>query len=156
LLAEGRTEVSGGRLATFDPTMLANDGYVIVVAAFDVGGRGWVESLPVDLTGGLKLGEFRAPFTGLSVPLAGIPIQGPRVYGTRQSGESGDFGFGWTLGVRQANVRETVAQTPAAFFSTGAPFRAGTRVYVTDPAGERVGFTFDPERTFNPFLGELW
>ena len=62
-LAEGRSEVSNGRLATFDPTRLMNDGYVIVVAAFDAGGRGWVESRQVELTGQLKLGEFRCRST---------------------------------------------------------------------------------------------
>ena len=35
------------------------------------------------------------------------------------------------------------------------PFRHGTRVYLTNPAGRRVGFTFDPEPE-GGLLGTIW
>ena len=155
LLARGTAPVADGVLATFDPTLVADDGYVIRVIAFNTNGRGQAQALPVEVAGGAKLGNFHLAITDLSVPVAGIPIQVTRVYDTLNAGTSGDFGYGWSLGVRDAQIRETVPQTPQAFFSTGAAFRYGTRVYITAPDGTREGFTFQPYAT-GGLLGAIW
>ncbi len=144
---DGPTPVLDGVLATFDPTLLQNDGYVIRVVAFNTNGLGQVEGVRVNLAGNAKLGEFRLEFNDLELPLAGVPISVTRIYDTRQANQEGDFGFGWTLGVQDAQIRETVPPGPGSgLFSTGHPFIPGvTRVYLTNPSGERVGFTFDQE-----------
>ncbi|MFO0796118.1 MAG: putative Ig domain-containing protein [Gemmataceae bacterium] len=143
-IAQGTSPVVNGRLGTFDPTLLPNDPYVIAVVAYDVLGRGYVSGVDVALVGNAKLGEFRLDFTDLSLPLNGIPVQITRTYDTRLSGEVGDFGYGWTIGVRDARIRETVPPGPGdGLFSSGHPFvPSRTKVYLTNPAGQRVGFTY--------------
>lgn len=154
----GPTPVRDGVLATFDPTMLANDGYVIRVIAFNTNGLGWAEPVVVSVAGNAKLGEFRLEFTDLEVPLAGIPIRVTRVYDTRHASQEGDFGFGWKLGVRDADIRETVPPGPGrGLFSTAHPFIPGkTRVYLTSPAGERIGFTYEEQLVTGGFIGALY
>jgi RHS repeat-associated protein len=142
-IATGSTNVSNARLATFDPTVLRNDEYLIRVYAEDVNGLGRYEATLVSVTGNAKLGNFALEFTDLSVPLAGIPIDVLRRYNTFDSRISGDFGYGWSLGYREADIRETVPDTGGDIF-TATPMRVGTRVYINNPQGERIGFTFKP------------
>ena len=152
--------VLDGLLGVFDPTLLANDLYDLRVEAQDLSGNIWREPLQLNVAGRAKLGQFTLDFTDLTVPLAGIPIQIHRTYDTLLAGQSGDFGFGWQLTVAAANLRESVRVTPAersgvpAAFSA-APFRTGTRVYLTNPSGQRVGFTFDPLPE-GGLLGTIW
>ncbi len=136
-LPSGTRAINAATLATFDPTALKNDSYVIRVYAQDVNGSGWYEPVIVGVSGNLKFGEFRLEFTDLEVPLAGIPITLSRVYDTRDAQRIGDFGYGWTLGVQGAQIRETLHD---------GTFYNGTRVYLNTPDGRRVGFTAYPTR----------
>ncbi len=129
-------EVPSVEAAVFDPTMLLNDSYLIRVTITDINNRKRIEGVLVHVQGNLKFGEFRLEFTDLAVPVAGIPIQITRVYDSRLSKRSGDFGHGWSLGVRDAQIRETLRQ---------GTFYPGTRVYLNAPDGRRIGFTVRPE-----------
>jgi YD repeat-containing protein len=149
LIAEGTTPIIAGVLATFDPTLLPNGHYDLRVFAQDVSGNGTYQQIPIGVEGQAKLGNFRLEFTDLRIPVTGVPITIGRMYDTLDSAQSGDFGFGWSLHIAEARIRETVPITEAEL--SGAPslfaansFRQGTRVYLTNPAGRRVGFTFDP------------
>lgn len=151
LLAEGTTPVLNGTLATFDPTTLANDAYWVRVVARNINGDETARAVLVNVVGNLKLGEFRQEFTDLAVPLAGIPVEVTRVYDTHQADTPGDFGFGWQLGVQDPRIHATVPELPrddpqSAILGlyAAAPYRDGTRVYLTGPDGRRVGFTFTP------------
>lgn len=162
-IEEHTTAVVNDTLAIFDPTLLPNDAYWIRVTAQDVSGNIYSLQTQVNVSQNAKIGNFHLEYTDLSVPLAGIPIQVTRVYDTLQADQMGDFGFGWTMSLANANIRETVPQDPNGFFATGAAFRAGTKVYLTTPDGNRVGFTFDPirqdfdELTGLPFpFGPVW
>jgi RHS repeat-associated protein len=154
--------VTDGLLGVFDPTLLQRDDYDLRVVAQDINGLTTIVQLglPVSVEAQAVLGNFRLDFTDLSIPLAGIPIQIHRTYDTLNAARSGDFGYGWTLGIAQANVRESVRVSEAersgitAIFGA-APFRPGTRVYLTNPAGRRVGFTFDPVPE-GGVLGTIW
>jgi hypothetical protein len=69
---------------------------------------------------------------------------------------SGDFGYGWSLSIFDPDIFETTPQTTGAdsFFGE-APLRMGDKIYLTDPNGDRVGFTFEP--TAQPgLLGTIW
>lgn len=146
LLNEGTTEVFQGVLATFDPTLLTNDSYAVMVEAFDANGQGTIRGILLQVEGSAKLGNFRLDFTDLVVPLAGIPIEITRVYDTLQANIVGDFGYGWSLGTRDARILETV---PAS-----QDFVAGqTKVYLTTPAGRRVGFTYQEEVISSSYFG---
>ena len=96
-------EVIDGELAVFDPSNVENGPYAVAVAAFDVNGRGSIQSTIVSVEGNVQVGNFRLDFTDLSIPLAGIPIEVTRVYDTVNAPDEGDFGFGWKLGVQDAS-----------------------------------------------------
>ena len=132
-------------LGNFDPTLLRNDEYVIRLTAWDVNGNSASTGLGLSVTGNLKLGNFRLEFTDLSVPLAGIPIQVTRVYDTLSANQQGSFGYGWSLGAYDADIRETIPQSGPCGLGTCTPIKVGSRVYLTTPDGRRVGFTFEPE-----------
>jgi YD repeat-containing protein len=157
---------AGGRgvvnalLGTFDPTLLPNDHYEIRVFAQDVSGNQTFESMELSVEGQAKLGNFRLEFTDLEISLAGIPIQINRVYDTLDANQSGDFGFGWSLALYAPRIRETVRISPAeqagvASLFGANPFRQGTRVYLNNADGRRVGFTFDPVPEPG-LLGTIW
>lgn len=149
VIGSGESLVSDGKLGTFDPTMLPNDSYVLAIVAYDVTGSGWVQPSLVSVTGNAKLGDFRLEFTDLTLPLNGIPITINRVYDTKDSYSSSDFGYGWSLGVRDAKIRETV--------SAGELFiPARTKVYLTAPDGNRVGFTYHEVRPQGSWFGTIW
>ncbi|HMP17477.1 MAG TPA: hypothetical protein PKD72_10670, partial [Gemmatales bacterium] len=76
----------------------------------------------------------------MTIPLAGIPIEIRRVYDTLNAGVKNDFGYGWTLSIADPRIRETVPQhVGIGFFGReAAPFKVGTKVYLTTPTGKRV------------------
>jgi YD repeat-containing protein len=67
-------------------------------------------------------------------------------------GQVGTFGAGWRLATVDSQVQVDVAETGREAFGVYNPFRVGTRVYLTTPTGERVGFTFAPQRQQIPGL----
>ena len=146
-IAQGTADVSNATVATFDPTLLANDSYVIRVIAQDLNGLLTTRGVTVGVSGEAKLGNFNLSFTDLQLPLAGIPITITRSYDTLNADTQGDFGYGWSLGLQDGRILETV---PA-----GQSFQIGTRVYITNPEGRRVGFTFEPKQVGSLF-GTYW
>ncbi len=147
LLAEGAGEVSNSQLATFDPTALRNDGYIIRVMAQDFSGNIAIQALTTFVAGDAKLGQFSLEYSDLSMPLAGIPIEITRRYNSFDAAVQGDFGYGWSLAVGNPDLRETVpvaANEVSASLFTANAYTIGTRVYLTNPDGDRVGFTFEP------------
>ncbi|QGJ71800.1 Hypothetical protein PBC10988_35090 [Planctomycetales bacterium 10988] len=158
--AEGTTEVVDGVLGTFDPTVLARDAYDLRVFAQDISGNQYTLEIPrISVEGGAVLGEFSLDITDLSIPLAGIPITVSRHYSTYETHRPGDFGVGWSLGMADAHIRETVPQNPFeeqnGLFSA-SPFTAGTRIYLTGPDGQRAGYTFEPELVGTGLIGPIW
>ncbi len=139
------TEDVNGELGNFDPTSLARDGYVIALVGFDNNGQGYIDATVVGVEGSLQLGNFHLEFTDLTLPLAGIPITIGRVYDTLNSKDEGDFGYGWTLGVQDARIVEIGAIGQGGVNDAGnAQFVPGkTKVYLTNPDGKRVGFTYE-------------
>ncbi|MCA9209961.1 MAG: RHS repeat protein, partial [Planctomycetales bacterium] len=144
-IATGTTAKSNELLGTFDPTMILNNSYIIRLLAHDATGRSRAEGIFVAVTGETKIGNFRLEFTDLSLPLAGIPIDITRVYDTLQADTSGDFGFGWSQGGNDPHILETVPD--------GAEFAPGkTKVYLTNPEGRRVGFTYTETKILEGLL----
>lgn len=153
-IAQGTEPVADGVLAVFDPTVLPNDAYVLRVNAWNKNGLGWAEPLVLQVTGRAKLGNFAVEFVDLQLPLAGVPIRLSRVYNSFNADKAGAFGQGWSLALQDADIAETVPQTGSGFGST--PFRVGTRVYLSAPDGQRVGFTLQPEVGAVSFLGAVF
>ncbi|MEZ6136168.1 MAG: putative Ig domain-containing protein [Pirellulaceae bacterium] len=138
VLATSSVETINGELATFDPTMLSNDPYVVAVVAYDHTGNASVKTRVINVAGNVQVGNFRLEFTDVSLPLLGIPVQINRIYDTLDAGNEGDFGFGWSLGVQDARILETTS--PLSDFIAGE-----TKVYLTGPNGRRIGFTYQEE-----------
>ena len=132
-------------IALIDATLLKSNSYIARVVARNDIGLGWVEPLPIEITGDVKLGRNRLEYTDVSIDLAGFPLSFTRVYDSYQADEDGELGFGWTIDLQDPDIRETVADTGTGAIFGATPFRDGTRVYITAPTGERLGFTFKPE-----------
>ncbi len=155
-IASGMAEVNNAKLATFDPTLLQNDSYIVRLTAFNSGGLTSSIDTTVNVSGDLKLGNFRMSFTDISIPLAGIPILATRTYDTLTSNQGGDLGYGWKLSYRDVDLRTNLSKTGDEAGGLFPPFRDGTRVYVTLPGGKREGFTFKPKAVglFDPYQKE--
>jgi RHS repeat-associated protein len=155
-IAHGTQNITAAKLGTFDPTLLQNDNYVIRVIAEDLSGNTTAKVVPISVTGDLKLGDLHLEFTDLSISVSGIPITVNRDYDSNKASESSDFGFAWSLGTQNADIRESVPVDPNeinGLFLAANPFKVGTRVFITNPDGKREGFTFDPQPQFSLFGG---
>ena len=75
-----------------------------------------------------------------------------RSYDSLTADHSGTFGYGWRLAVQDVSIQTTVPPTGHESSGIFNPFRIGTRVYLTLPTGQRVGFTFAPARHDVPGL----
>lgn len=156
-IAEGTAEIpTSSVIAQLDATLLKSDGYIVRIVARNDIGLGWVEPLALDVTGEIKLGRNRLEFRDISINLAGFPLQFVRVYDSFQSGEDGELGYGWSLDLQDADIRETVPDTGSLGLFGSTPFRDGTRVYITAPTGERLGFTFKPEVGTSSAFGAVY
>jgi RHS repeat-associated protein len=94
--------VADGELGTFDPTLLKNGLYGLRLEATDLEGRVVKETIAVSVEGQMKIGHFTLSFVDLAVPVSGLDIEVVRTYDSRDR-RQGDFGFGWTLDVRQGS-----------------------------------------------------
>ena len=153
-IASGTENVDNDVLGRLDPTLLQNGSYVLRLEAFDAGGNGNVIEQGVEITGELKLGNFRQEFSDASINLSGIPIEIVRTYDTLDSSKNGDFGFGWSLGIWDSNLTVNLPSSPLEDIGIYTPFEVGTRVYITRPDGVREGFTFDPTIRVLPGFGD--
>jgi RHS repeat-associated protein len=155
-IAQGTAPVTDGKLATFDPTRLANDAYVVRVLAQDTSGNVSAAGVQLDVIDNLKLGRFTRQETDLSIPLAGITIGVTRVYDSLQADQQGDFGFAWRLDIADPQIHKTVPPNPSGSLFSNSTFKDGTRVYITSPSGQREGFTFTPILESASFFGIVW
>jgi RHS repeat-associated protein len=105
-LASGNTPVTNGLLGIFDPTLLLNGTYALRLVATDAAAQTTATSVSLVVAGQQKVGNFSLSFIDLNVPVAGLPIQLTRNYDSRDK-RAGDFGVGWTLGIRNVRVEES-------------------------------------------------
>ncbi len=95
VLASG-TGAPPATLATFDPTLLVNGAYQILVSAKASGGCTTTAVSNVFVTGEMKLGDYRTTYLDMETTIAGFPIQVLRTYDTKDK-RRGDFGVGWRV-----------------------------------------------------------
>jgi YD repeat-containing protein len=143
-LASGNTPVSSATLATFDPTVVANGPYVLRLTATDIAGRTSQATIVVEADSTTKPTQYLRTETDLSVVLAGSVFNLVRSYDSLTAGQSGTFGYGWSLASEDTDIQTTVLPTGHEATGIYNPFLIGTRVYLTLPSGQRVGFTFTP------------
>jgi RHS repeat-associated protein len=104
--AAGSGARNSAPLGTLDPTMMLNGIYTLRLTATDAHGQTASESISVVVDKNLKVGNFTVSFVDMSIPLAGMPIEIVRTYDSRDK-RAGDFGVGWTLGLRSMRVEKT-------------------------------------------------
>jgi RHS repeat-associated protein len=152
VLVEGTGPVSESEVAMIDPTVLPEGEYWISILGSDGLQTGGIE-FRTNVGGGFKPGRVRSATADVIMPLAGTPLTIGRSYDSLDAGlhgqSGGDLGPGWRLylsGSVQDSVRETSDPDSPLAAMLAEPFNFGTRVVVTKPDGERVGFTFEPEQ----------
>jgi RHS repeat-associated protein len=106
LLNQGSGAVSNSSLAAFDTTLLLNGLYAIRLTTSDQFGQNAIDEISLVVERNLKVGQFTVSFEDMSVPVAGIPIQVIRTYDSRDK-RKGDFGYGWTLGIKNLRVEKS-------------------------------------------------
>ncbi len=110
VMAEGTTNVTEQVLATFDPSMLFNGQYAIILEATDTSGQISQDSVIATVEGDLKVGNFTITLEDLNIPMAGIPVRITRTYDSRRRFEKLDFGYGWSIGYQDVKVEESRTQ----------------------------------------------
>ena len=145
VIASGDGAVDDGLLTTLDPTTMANGSYRVQLLADDGLNTGGVEFI-YNVAGDLKLGNFSATFTDLVVPVGGIPLSVARTYNSLDTVTPSDFGKGWTftLSGRVVDTSKEIPKDDLIGLLSQDAFTLSSRVTVTKPNGQRVGFTFDP------------
>jgi YD repeat-containing protein len=148
VMASGIGAVDGSTIATFDPTLLVNGIYTLLLSSTNsVGSSSTSVSLSVDAR--MKVGLFTLTFTDLSTAVGGLPLTVTRTYDSRDK-TIGDFGFGWKLGISDVRVEKS-GKTGAfwqqqffdeTFFSEFclSPSQAAS-VAITFPSGRQYRFT---------------
>ena len=147
-------------LATFDPTLLANDTYAITISATASGGGMQTLATSVAVTGGFKPGRYVTTYQDLVVPVNGLKMTVQRTYDSTDK-RVGDFGVGWHVDL--SNVRVTtngplgsgswsLFPTSCTLFCTYG-FASSTPhfVTVTYPDGHQEVFDFTPSGGVGPF-----
>jgi RHS repeat-associated protein len=132
-----------GQIGTLDTTMLANGSYWIQLQATDTSGEFEYSMILVTVAGNYKPGRVTATVTDLVVPATGLPINIQRTYDSLNASTSGDFGYGWNLGI---NVNLSVDPAGDVTFTLGGQRRT---FYLTpEPNGflpyDDVIFTPEP------------
>ena len=102
--AEGTGDASGN-LGTLDTTLMLNGLYDIRLSATNQSGQTSSDIISVSVERNLKIGHFTVSFEDMNVPMMGLPIQVIRTYDSRDK-RTGDFGVGWTLGIRNVRVEK--------------------------------------------------
>ncbi len=127
-----------GTIGTLDTTMLQNGSYWIQLQATGADGEQQYSLVMVTVSGNYKPGRVTATVTDLVVPAAGLAINIRRTYDSLNAGTSGDFGYGWNLGI---NVNLVVDNLGNVTFTLG---------------GQRKTFDLTPSRPPCTIVGCLF
>ncbi|MCP4712327.1 MAG: hypothetical protein GY869_27210, partial [Planctomycetes bacterium] len=146
LLADGTEQVVDTDLAMLDPNGLANGAYQIRLTAADIGGRSTMINQTVEINTASKSDSLQISTTDITTVLNGVPIEIVRNYSTLNATDSGTFGFGWSLTGFDPHITTNVPLTGWEHTGVYNAFTEQTRLYLDLPDGQRVGYTFAPDR----------
>jgi RHS repeat-associated protein len=130
-IAAGNTSIeTPATLGTVRVGELTNGFYTLKLTGKDIGGRISVATKTIEVNTGI---QAKSSKTDLNVNLAGINIDLNRYY---RIGATGSFGKDW-----QDNLNGDIQLN---LVDKNEGLINGTRLYITAPTGERIGFTFIP------------
>ena len=144
MLATGSGTISNAAITALDPAKFDNGFYTLRLRATDIAGRTAVVETQVEISSQVKAPELVPPQADLTVTINGHAVSVVRQYNSLAATESGTFGNGWRLMLRDTDVVTNIPETGGEALGVFNPMRTGSRVYLTLPTGERVGFTFAP------------
>ncbi|MCP3998595.1 MAG: hypothetical protein GY722_26525, partial [bacterium] len=104
VLAAGSGTVTAETLAQFDPTLLLNGLYDLVLTASDALGQTASKKTSLVVEGQMKVGNFTLSFVDLAIQVSGLDLEIIRTYDSRDQ-QPRDFGVGWRLDIRQGSYR---------------------------------------------------
>src|SRR5207248_1127140 len=145
-IASGTSPVAGPVLTRFDPALLSAGFYRLRLTATDIAGRTSTAEATIEAAAPGTRGDYQRSETDLTVDFGGKPYTLVRRYDSFSKDHSGAFGYGWQLADRDLGLQTDVPLTGREPLGLYNPFRFGTRIYLTLPTGQRVGFTFTPQR----------
>jgi RHS repeat-associated protein len=108
------------QIAQLDTTMLPNGSYWIQLQGTNTSGSIGYSLVLVTVVGNYKPGRVTAAVTDLVVPATGLSINIQRQYDSLNAATSGDFGYGWNLGI---NTNLTVDSAGNVTFTLGGQRR---------------------------------
>ncbi len=151
VLAQGDSAIGRGPLATLDPAQFTNGFYLVQLVATDVAGRSSTTQANVEIASQAKSG-YRRVENDLDLQLAGQTFSLGRAYDSLAAASSTKFGFGWRLAQRDVMLQTDVPRTGREASGNYSPLQEESRLAVTLPDGQRVGFSFTPTRHELPGL----
>ena len=114
-----------GTIAKWDTTQVANGSYWITLQATNSSGASMYNLALVTVVGNYKPGRVTSTVTDLVVPAKGLAIKIQRNYDSLNASKSGDFGYGWSLGITtdltvdpKGNVTFTLGGQRRTFYLT--------------------------------------
>lgn len=102
--ASGSAAVTNSSLGSFNPSLLKNGLYQILLRAEDINGLETQDTVDIRVEGEFKPGVVQLSFVDMTVPVAGIPITIERTYDSRVKSQR-DLGVGWNLSIRQGEYK---------------------------------------------------
>ena len=97
-------------ICTFDPTLLLNGVYDIKLTLENAGGDIVSQTSTVHIEGEMKIGHTAVSFTDAREVTKGSTLTLTRNYNSMYR-KNGDFGYGWSMGITDMKVIETVPLT---------------------------------------------
>ncbi len=147
-IAIGHDIVIDGVLATLDVQDLPNDFYVLRLSARDIGRRLARTETIVEVFSETKRNLVLAE-TDLVVTVGSVEVEVTRQFDSLERDRSDRVGYGWQLLGRDINLRASVPPTGHEAQGLYSAYRDQTRLYLTSPTGDELGFVFNPqEHTF--------
>jgi YD repeat-containing protein len=150
VLATGTTVKSGDALATLDPATLPRGFYRIELSAKDISGRSTATTAVFEVSVGTAGGgRYLREELDLTLDF------GSRTFGLKRLYDAwgpvdGELSGGWSLGSRDPDPQFSLPAGALERYNIYPALRDGTRLYLTLPDGERVGFTFKPVAVGTP------
>lgn len=131
-------------VGTFDPTMLANGEYILLLEAVDSNFNLSTSQRRVHVAGGVKLGTYQMKAIDLSIPIGAASLTISRVYDSQRAEKVGSFGRGWELEIEKSTL--TVDSSTLGEIGSGryAAFIDGTKVTIQLPDGQTETHLFAP------------
>lgn len=107
VIYSGTANLNNEVATRFDPTLLMNGQYEIILQATDINGLSATDGVTVIVDGDLKVGNFSFTVQDFNIGMVGIPVSVSRTYDSRRRHEDLDFGYGWTIDYQNVKVEES-------------------------------------------------